>query len=80
MNEVLEKELSPYRIIEREFRAITDKEDIKLIENAVNSGYKYKGVKLHLETALNLLLTEKNQIIETRLKNRFLQLNLFAVN
>lgn len=60
LNEVLELELSAYRIIENKFRAITDEEEIKLIKNTVNSVYTYKGVKLHLETALNLLTDRKN--------------------
>jgi len=60
LNEVLEQELSAYRIIENKFRAIADEEEIKLIENITNNVSKYEGVKLHLETALNLLTDRKN--------------------
>ncbi|ODB61381.1 hypothetical protein A7309_15150 [Paenibacillus polymyxa] len=61
-NEVLEKELSAYRIIGTEITKITDTNEVKEIEESlVNSAVlPSKSVSIHLTTALSLLSDRKS--------------------
>lgn len=55
----LEKELSGYRIIGENISKITDKEEIKSIEEALTDTDKWKSVNTHLKTALENFTNRK---------------------
>lgn len=61
-NIVLERELSAYRFVGSEVAPITDKVETGEIEAALDtaSKYKFKGVRTHLETALDKLSDREN--------------------
>lgn len=61
-NDVMEKELSAYRFVGNEVAPITDKVETGEIESALDtaSKYKFKGVRAHLETALDKLSDREN--------------------
>jgi hypothetical protein len=59
-NHILEKELSAYRFIDHQLTDITDEEEVRTIESAINSTTKYSGARKHLKTALGLLSDRKN--------------------
>ena len=54
VNNILEKELSGYRFVNRVLTDITSKEEIEAIEQAMSTD-EYPGVKNHLQRALELL-------------------------
>jgi hypothetical protein len=54
-NSVLEQELSAYRFVGEELVPITAQEEIETIEAALYSPGPFAGVRLHIETALNML-------------------------
>lgn len=58
INDVLIRELSGYRIVNYQFTKITDENEIKTIENAINNSLD--GTRLHLNRALELLSDRKN--------------------
>lgn len=59
INLQLEKEMSGYRLVDKEITPIIHHEEIKSIENAINhSDLKY--VSIHIETALNLMSDRNN--------------------
>ncbi len=60
INQVLERELSGYRLISHTMSPITDKQQAASIESAIGATSKYKGVNRHLITALKLLSDRKN--------------------
>jgi hypothetical protein len=55
INQVLERELSAYRLIGRMVAPITDVQQTASIENALQMTTKYSGIHKHLNTALDLL-------------------------
>lgn len=60
-NESLEKEVSAYRIIDREVAEITDLNEISAIEQALeNTKGRFEGVHLHLKSALEKMSNKKN--------------------
>ena len=61
-NTILKTELSGYRFVNGQLAPITSEEEIKEIENAINSteSGKLKGVSIHLAEALNKLSDKKN--------------------
>jgi hypothetical protein len=61
-NEILEKEVSGYRFIEKTIVPISDKLEIETIEKALSDSSEYSklsGVRKHLETATNFLSDRK---------------------
>lgn len=58
-NEYLERELSAFRFVGTTLLEIDSTEEIKEIESAINSGSKYKPIKIHLETSLKLLTNKR---------------------
>jgi len=58
VNEILEKELVGYRLVNKQFIPITDATEIKAIETAINSSQD--GTRLHLKRALELLSDRQN--------------------
>ena len=59
VNRMLEDELSGYRFISGLFTEITDKQEIEMLENALNHE-DFPNVKAHLQRALELLSDRKN--------------------
>jgi len=59
LNTVLEGELSGYRIVDGHVVDITDKQEIKMLEDALKDT-KYEGVNAHLRRALELLSDRDN--------------------
>jgi hypothetical protein len=53
MNTILEREFSGYRYVGDCITPLTSEEEIKAVSDAVNSD-EFSGVKVHLQTALNL--------------------------
>ena len=58
-NNVLERELSAYRFVNKQIVEITSDEEILSIEEAISNTSKIKGVQAHLKTALILLADRK---------------------
>jgi hypothetical protein len=58
-NKVLERELSAYRFVDGKITEITSEEEIKEIEEAMQSSMPLKPVKNHLKRALELLADRK---------------------
>lgn len=55
-NEILERELSAYRIVNKQFIRITSEEEVASIEESISiTENKYQAVYTHLQTALKLL-------------------------
>ncbi len=59
LNSILEKNLSGYRFINKQFIPITNDHEIKSIEEASNNTNEFKTVSLHLNKALELLSDKK---------------------
>ncbi|KAF1727064.1 AbiJ-NTD4 domain-containing protein [Pseudoxanthomonas japonensis] len=55
VNNVLERELSAYRLVDSQFTPITSEEEIASIENALNNTSAMVGPHAHLKSALALL-------------------------
>lgn len=58
-NDFLKKEFSAYRFVEGKLIEINSKEEIIEIEKAIHNSDKFRSVKTHLETALELLSDRK---------------------
>lgn len=60
-NSILEKEVSAYRFIGNTIGEITNENEIKEIEYALDNAakFKFEGVKIHLETSLAMLTNRK---------------------
>jgi hypothetical protein len=59
-NEVLEREMSGYRIIGAQVTPITSSDELSAIESALESTNGLTGAKTHLERALGLLSDRRN--------------------
>ncbi len=59
LNEVLEKELSAYRLVNGIFTDITDQQELKMLETALSDN-DFPNVKIHLHRALELMSDKKN--------------------
>jgi len=59
-NPYLERELSGFRFVGLNLLEIDSTEEINEIERALNSGIKYRPVKIHLESSLKLLTDKRN--------------------
>jgi len=59
-NNVLEQELSGYRIIENQVIPITSEQEIEAINEALANSDNYKAVNKHLKTAIEYLSDKKN--------------------
>lgn len=60
INSILERELSPYRLIENQLVKISSKEELKSIEESIKIDEKYKPVKNHLIRAIDLFSNRKS--------------------
>ncbi|OEF96164.1 AbiJ-NTD4 domain-containing protein [Desulfuribacillus alkaliarsenatis] len=60
INTILEKENSAYRFVNTSIVEITNQIEIDTIESAFRLEAKYKSVRIHLETALELLADKEN--------------------
>ncbi|MHA7060319.1 AbiJ-NTD4 domain-containing protein [Aquimarina sp. M1] len=58
-NPYLERELSGFRFVGLSLLEIDSSQEIKEIEKALNSGMKYRSVKIHLESSLKLLTDKR---------------------
>lgn len=58
-NNVLERELSAYRIVDGKVIEITSDEEIESIESAIKNADKYNAVRAHLEQAIFLMSDRK---------------------
>ncbi len=67
-NYVLERELSAYRLVNKQIVEITADEEIQSIEEAMSNTSKLKGVQAHLKTALSLLADRKNPDFRNSIK------------
>lgn len=70
-NEVLEKEMSAYRIINNRIVRITDETEIASIEEAIKLTAKnnqFNGAKTHLETAIKLFSERENRDYRNTIK------------
>lgn len=79
-NTMLEREFSAYRFVDNYLIEITDENELKEIEEAIEKSRETKltGVHEHLKTALSMLSNRKIQIIVILLKNRFQQLRPYV--
>jgi hypothetical protein len=59
LNAILERELSGYRLVDGIVVNIIDKQEVQMLESALND-IKYEGVNAHLKRALALLSDRKN--------------------
>lgn len=59
-NEALERGLSAYRIINYKVTQISDEQEIKSIEEAINNNDKFVGITTHLEVSLKYLSDREN--------------------
>lgn len=59
-NPYLERELSGFRFVGLSLLEIDSSEEINEIEKALNSGMKYRAVKIHLDSALKLITDKRN--------------------
>jgi len=60
INISLEKEMSAYRIVDKKVVQITDKTEMKEVEDAINISSPDKNVQTHLKTALGYLSDRNN--------------------
>ncbi|HKK12714.1 MAG TPA: hypothetical protein VJ945_07765 [Flavobacteriaceae bacterium] len=62
LNFVLKRELSAYRFVDKLLAPVTSEMEINEIENAISSSYEkgFKGVNIHLKTALSKLSDKNN--------------------
>ncbi|MGI5858741.1 MAG: AbiJ-NTD4 domain-containing protein [Tepidanaerobacteraceae bacterium] len=58
-NNVLERESSGYRFVDEYITKITSEQEIETIEKALKRDGKYKPVRIHLDTALQLLTDKR---------------------
>jgi hypothetical protein len=74
INKVLEIELAGYKYVGDELVPITEENEIKEIENVLNnaSKYSFSGVKLHIESALNILSNKENPDYRNAIKESIL--------
>jgi len=59
-NPYLQREFSGFRFVGLTLLEINSKEEVIEIEKALNSGVKYRPVKIHLESALALITDKRN--------------------
>ncbi|VBB09334.1 Hypothetical protein LUCI_4624 [Lucifera butyrica] len=59
-NNILEKEMSGYRFVNRVITSITSKEEIDSIEQAIKNSDRLNGASTHFNSALQLLSDRKN--------------------
>ncbi len=59
-NNILERELSGYRVVDGNFTPITDKFEINQLETILSETRKFQGVYIHLTHSLSLLSDRKN--------------------
>lgn len=67
-NNVLERELSAYRLIDKKIVEISSQAEIDSIEQAISDTTKHKNVQIHLSTALSLLADRKNPNFRNSIK------------
>jgi hypothetical protein len=68
LNQVLERDLSAYRIINHQVSPITNDMEIASIEDALKQTEAFPGVHIHLENALSKLSDRKNPDHRTSIK------------
>jgi len=68
VNQVLQEEKAPYRIINGIVTPLTSEEEIKEIEKALSVSDKFKPVRDHLEKALRLMSDRKDPDYENSIK------------
>ncbi|WP_366183849.1 AbiJ-NTD4 domain-containing protein [Flavobacterium ovatum] len=59
-NNFLKRELSAFRFVDGQLVEINSKEEVVEIQNAIRNADKFKSVKTHIQTALELLSDRKN--------------------
>ncbi|TVZ08638.1 hypothetical protein JM80_1137 [Cellulophaga sp. RHA_52] len=67
-NLFLKKEMSAYRFVDGKITEINSKEEVIEIERALNNSDKFKSVKTHLKTAIELLSDRKNPDFRNSIK------------
>ncbi len=67
-NNILKTELSAYRILNYQVTSITDEVEIESIEKALFNDDKFKGVKTHLNSALDYLSDRQNPDFRNSIK------------
>lgn len=60
LNDILEREMSAYRLIKDKFVEITDKQEIIAIEKALEDSHVLESVHTHLSTALSMWSDREN--------------------
>lgn len=61
INSILKRELSAYRLIDGIFAPITDKQEIEAVEELLSDDHNlFRGVTVHINTALKMLSDKKN--------------------
>ncbi len=77
-NVFLKREMSSYRFVDKKLIEINSKEEVIEIENAIKNSDKFKHVKTHLETALQLLSNRKNPDYRNSIKESISSLESLA--
>ncbi len=67
-NDVLARELSAYRLVDKQVVPIVAEEEIQSIGEAITNTSKLKGVQAHLKTALSLMADRKNPDFRNSIK------------
>lgn len=67
-NDILERELSAYRLVDKQIVPIVAEEEIQSIEEAITNTSKLKGVQAHLKAALNLMADRKKPDFRNSIK------------
>lgn len=67
INFILERELAGYRVIDKKFVPITNEQEVKMLEEALQDT-RYEGVTAHLKRSLELLSDRKNPDYRNSLK------------
>jgi hypothetical protein len=78
-NIILEREGSAYRFVDTQLVEIVNEEEIAEIEKALNSHDKYKGVKIHLNTALTLMANRDNPDYRNSVKESISAIESLAI-
>ncbi len=78
-NRVLEKELSAYRFVDGKLAQISSKEEIEEIEKALDVPDEFKGVKVHLTSALDKLSNRKNPDYRNSIKESISAVEALAI-
>ena len=68
-NPYLERELSGFRFVGLSLLEIDSREEIREIENALNSGIKYRPVIVHIQSALELLTDKRKPDYRNSIKD-----------